>query len=111
MDHVIDINTVGDIESLYNDKVGVMDMGKVSMCRASNIVFNDATKSWDIIPTCVEDLDELPIEYFGWASYEGAIEFEVAMFNEARKTGILNHEGLCGNLGHTTATAIYAKVY
>lgn len=109
-DHVIDISTVGDIESLYNDKVGVMDMGEVSMCRASNIVFNEATKSWDILPTCVENLDKLPFEYFGWSSYDEAIKFEVAMFNEARKIGILNNEGLCGDLGHTTASAIYSKL-
>jgi len=110
MDHVIDISNTGDLEALYNDKVDLKSLGTMSMTRASHIKFNDLTQSWDVIPVLIKNYQALPAEYRNWSSYEQAIEFEVAVFNEARRLDLLSVEGLISNAGVVIARKAYYEV-
>lgn len=107
-EHVITIGETGDIESLYNDKVRLDDVGKATIERASHIVFNEALQLWDVVPVGYL-VDTLPIQYTRFVSYGDAIKFEVAMLNEARKLGILG--SLDSLYAAKVANSVYRELY
>jgi len=50
---IITITPDGSIEMVYNDLMAdiLNDLGNLSCRRASNVVFNDTTKKWDVVTT------------------------------------------------------------
>lgn len=106
-EHVIDFNTDGGVESLYSNDVDIGHLGKQTMTRASHVLFNEGTQLWDVEPVGYNKAD-LPMQYSGFATYKDAVDFEIAIFNEARKTDMLDK--LCTSDGILLATKVLMKI-
>jgi len=104
--HVIDFNADGSVEALYHDKVSLQHLGKVSMERASHVVFDELTQLWNVVPCMVKNYEALPDVYRGWPTYAEAVQFEVALFNKAREHEILSRDGLLSVEGISIANAV-----
>lgn len=87
-EHVIDINLDGSVESLYSNEIDLGVLGDQEMERASHVVFNKKTQKWDVEPVGYDPL-ELPFTYRGFDTYKEAVDFEVFVFNVARKLSML----------------------
>jgi hypothetical protein len=89
IDMVISFGTSGRVEAMHNDAFNLAFLGKREITRASEILFNDVTNSWDVFMDdgtgkfCVTS-DALS----GFNGYEEARKFEVEWLNACRLRGI-----------------------
>jgi len=109
--HIIDFNIDGSVESLYHDEFSLKHLGKVSIERASHVVFDEPSQLWDVIPTLIKRYDPLPEVYSGWSTYAKAVKFEVSIFNALREHSILSAKGICSERGNDLAKLSYSRVH
>lgn len=91
--HVIDFKPDGSVEAMHNDKFDLSFLGKQSIQRATEIVFNELTQSWSIrVPnqfrwfTPILNPNGLGVfeASIGFSTYEEARSAEVEWLNECR---------------------------
>lgn len=108
VEQVIDFHTDGSVESLYSNEADLSHLGKQSMNRASHVLFNESTQLWVVEPVGYDPL-ELPMLYRRFATYKEAVDFEVALLNQARKIELLHK--LATPDGIALADMVYATIY
>jgi len=72
---VIEINSQGDIETLYTDEVDLYELGLVhNVRRASNVEFNQTEQVWEVISVSSNEI------VYRHKNREQAIEWEIQNF-------------------------------
>ena len=90
-EHVIEISEAGTLKSMHSDEFPLMQFGDAVVERASEIVYDQFKKWWQIdLYTDDGGYIEAPIPALrDFASYDGGRSFEVQWMNECRKEGVV----------------------
>ena len=86
---VITFGTGGKVEAMHRDAFNLSFLGKRTITRASEILFNDDTNHWDIYMD--DGMGEFCVTspaLEGFDEYEVARQFEVKWLDECRLRGI-----------------------
>lgn len=85
MEHVVSIGPAGTVKAMHTDKFSLGFLGNQVIVRASDICWDEKTQSWGIhFNIDGAFVYPLPV-YQGFAGYEDAREFEVAVMQECIK--------------------------
>lgn len=85
MEHVISIGPAGTVKAVHTDKFSLGFLGNQVIVRASDICWDEDTQAWGIWFN-IEDVFEAPLPvYQGFAEYDVARAFEVAVMQECIK--------------------------
>ncbi len=86
---VLDIQPDGRTSGIHTDDFDLGFLGKKSVRRQSEIVFNEGTEGWDIMYLTYDaggSITAPPL--LGFASYRQAIRLEVDWLNACREVGV-----------------------
>lgn len=94
---VIEITLAGSVRAMHSDEFPLSFLGKMSVRRQTEIVYEPDMETWRII-YIEDDASRLPIKtqaeslvtglLSGFLSYELAIDFEKHWINKCRKKGV-----------------------
>ncbi len=83
---VLDISTVGGVESMHMDAFDLSFLGRKKVVRQTDILHNPDTDKWDI-HYLEGGTSWTRSELHGFDTYEAARSFEVAWLNACRLSG------------------------
>ena len=82
---VIDITDTGVVQAMHMDEFPLTFLGKASIERATEIVFDEVTQLWDIVlPKSTKRTASLS----GFTGYDEARKFEVKWIQTCRRGGV-----------------------
>lgn len=93
MDLVIDFNADGSVEAMHTDAFPLSFLGKQTINRATEILFDENTQQWYLSYARYDEADPIcPPQYmdlreFMFSGYEAARAAEVKWLNTCRETG------------------------
>jgi hypothetical protein len=73
---IIIISPDGEIKTIYNDELQEMDLGALSVKRASNVEFDEDSQKWRIVDAETDSLIGV-----GFDKRSDAIDYEVQFLN------------------------------
>lgn len=83
---VFDVNDIGGVTGFYDDTVNIGFLGSQEVSRASEIMFNAETQSFDVI---LAGMDKpVAVDCKNFPTYELGRRFEVAWLNGCKLAGV-----------------------